>query len=106
MKPWVQKLILQIQQFLQAQAEAGWLEIDQNKPQRVLDYACGNGTVSGVRPKSKPSSPDLTLIKKFRRSSALSPTPRFTVSTSQPRKSSVSTTKPLAYVRLIKPKPE
>jgi hypothetical protein len=49
MKPWVQKLILQIQQFLQAQAKAGWLDIDQNKPQRVLDYACGNGTVSGVR---------------------------------------------------------
>lgn len=48
-EPWVQKLIQQIQHFLQAQAEAGWLDIDQSKPQRILDYACGNGTVSSVR---------------------------------------------------------
>lgn len=47
-KPWVQKLIQQIQQFLHAQAKAGWLDIDQIMPQRVLDYACGNGTVSRV----------------------------------------------------------
>lgn len=48
LEPWVQKLIQQITQLLQAQAEAGWLEIDPSTPQRVLDYACGNGTVSGV----------------------------------------------------------
>jgi hypothetical protein len=63
MKPWVQKLILQIQQFLQAQAKAGWLDIGQNKPQRVLDYACGNGTVSGVRQISNLSYSHLALIK-------------------------------------------
>jgi ubiquinone/menaquinone biosynthesis C-methylase UbiE len=53
MKPWVQKLIQQIQQFLQAQAKAGWLDIDPSKPQRVLDYACGNGTVIRVGPKDQ-----------------------------------------------------
>jgi len=48
LKAWVQKLIQQIQHFLHAQAEAGWLDIDPSKPQKVLDYACGNGKVSGV----------------------------------------------------------
>lgn len=46
-QPWVQNLIRQIQEFLQANYE--WLDIDQTSNQRVLDYACGNGTVSGVR---------------------------------------------------------
>ncbi|KAM0713944.1 hypothetical protein Q7P37_010907 [Cladosporium fusiforme] len=55
-KPWVQKLIQQIQQVLHAQAEAGWLDIDQIMPQRVLDYACGNGTVSRALLKSLPNA--------------------------------------------------
>lgn len=57
LEPWVQKLIQQIQQLLQAQAETGWLEIDQSTPQRVLDYACGNGTVSGVMMNPNPANP-------------------------------------------------
>jgi len=45
-KEWVQKLIRQIQQCLQTNSD--WLGIDRNVSQRVLDYACGNGTVSSV----------------------------------------------------------
>ena len=43
---WVQSLIDQIQQFLQENYE--WLGIEADGSQRVLDYACGNGTVSRV----------------------------------------------------------
>ncbi|KAF2183040.1 S-adenosyl-L-methionine-dependent methyltransferase [Zopfia rhizophila CBS 207.26] len=43
---WVQKLIRQIQHCLQT--NSAWLGIDQSKRQRVLDYACGNGTVSSA----------------------------------------------------------
>lgn len=43
---WVQKLIRQIQHCLQS--NSAWLGIDRSKRQRVLDYACGNGTVSSA----------------------------------------------------------
>lgn len=43
---WVQKLIRQIQHCLQM--NSSWLGINQTEPQRVLDYACGDGTVSTV----------------------------------------------------------
>lgn len=41
---WVQKLLSQIQDCLRQ--NSSWLGIDTSKPQRILDYACGNGTVS------------------------------------------------------------
>jgi len=64
LKPWVQKLIQQIRQSLQAQTEADWVDIDRRKPQRVLDYACGNGTVSGVSIEPDPAGPKVSLIKR------------------------------------------
>lgn len=45
-QPWVQALVKQIQDFLVANAV--WLGIDPEKEQRVLDYACGHGTISLV----------------------------------------------------------
>lgn len=44
---WIKELLRQIRRFLQS--EKSWLGIDENKKQRILDYACGNGTVSSVR---------------------------------------------------------
>ncbi|RYP67899.1 hypothetical protein DL770_008530 [Monosporascus sp. CRB-9-2] len=41
---WVKKLLRQIEDFLQT--ESDWLGVSKSEPQRVLDYACGNGTVS------------------------------------------------------------
>jgi SAM-dependent methyltransferase len=41
---WVQQLIQQTQRHLQQNSV--WLGLDPQKPQRVLDYACGHGTVS------------------------------------------------------------
>ncbi|KAE8396674.1 hypothetical protein BDV23DRAFT_177669 [Aspergillus alliaceus] len=43
---WVQKLLQHIQDFLQVNSD--WFGIDPFLPQRVLDYACGNGTVSSA----------------------------------------------------------
>lgn len=43
---WVKKLLSQIQECLQHNSD--WLGIEADKPQRVLDYACGNGTVTTV----------------------------------------------------------
>ncbi|KAJ9629480.1 hypothetical protein H2203_001854 [Taxawa tesnikishii (nom. ined.)] len=43
---WVQKLIRQIRQCLQT--NSAWLGVAPKKPQRILDYACGNGTVSSA----------------------------------------------------------
>ncbi|KAK0656911.1 S-adenosyl-L-methionine-dependent methyltransferase [Cercophora newfieldiana] len=40
----VQKLLGQIQDALRHHSE--WLGLDASKPQRILDYGCGNGTVS------------------------------------------------------------
>lgn len=47
-QPWVQALVKQVQDYLVANAE--WLGINPEKEQRVLDYACGHGTISLVRP--------------------------------------------------------
>jgi SAM-dependent methyltransferase len=44
--PWVQKLLAQIKGCLEQNSD--WLGIDATKPQRILDYACGNGTVSAA----------------------------------------------------------
>ncbi|TPX07909.1 uncharacterized protein E0L32_010364 [Thyridium curvatum] len=41
---WVQKLLMQIKECLRQNSD--WLGIDPSKPQTILDYACGNGTVS------------------------------------------------------------
>ncbi|KAH8694050.1 S-adenosyl-L-methionine-dependent methyltransferase [Talaromyces proteolyticus] len=46
-EPWIRKLLQQIQICLQMNSD--WLGIDLSRPQRILDYACGNGTVSSVR---------------------------------------------------------
>ncbi|KAL4741679.1 S-adenosyl-L-methionine-dependent methyltransferase [Aspergillus similis] len=43
---WIQKLLGQIQTCLQTNSD--WLGIDPSRPQRILDYACGNGTVSSA----------------------------------------------------------
>ncbi|KAI0126685.1 S-adenosyl-L-methionine-dependent methyltransferase [Xylariales sp. AK1849] len=43
---WIQKLIGHIQHCLRSNTT--WLGIEQSKSQRVLDYACGNGTVSAA----------------------------------------------------------
>ena len=50
-QPWVQAMVKQIQDFLVANAE--WIGIEPSREQRVLDYACGHGTISLVR---RPSS--------------------------------------------------
>ncbi|KAF2160852.1 hypothetical protein M409DRAFT_28732 [Zasmidium cellare ATCC 36951] len=41
---WVQDLIQQLKDFVGA--NHSWLGLDVDKKQRVLDYACGNGTIS------------------------------------------------------------
>jgi hypothetical protein len=51
---WVKKLLDQIKACLKQNSD--WLGIDPSKPQRILDYACGNGTVSAV------SLTDLTTL--------------------------------------------
>lgn len=43
---WVKDLVKKIQVYLQENKE--WLGIDERKEQRVLDYACGHGTISLV----------------------------------------------------------
>ena len=43
---WVQQLIRTIQTYLVD--NHAWVDINPSKAQRVLDYACGHGTVSGV----------------------------------------------------------
>lgn len=43
---WVQKLLKQIANLLQT--NDSWLGIDRSKPVRILDYACGHGTVSSA----------------------------------------------------------
>jgi hypothetical protein len=54
---WVQNLLRQIKDCLRQNSD--WLGIDAAKPQRILDYACGNGTVSAVSTNAipRPSSP-------------------------------------------------
>lgn len=41
---WVQDLIGQLKDFVGS--NHAWLGLDEAKRQRVLDYACGNGTIS------------------------------------------------------------
>ncbi|KAK3691628.1 hypothetical protein LTR37_018507 [Vermiconidia calcicola] len=41
---WVQDLVLKIQAYLQQNVD--WLSIESTKVSRVLDYACGHGTIS------------------------------------------------------------
>lgn len=43
---WVQDLIEELKDFVASNHT--WLGLDANRPQRVLDYACGNGTISEV----------------------------------------------------------
>lgn len=43
---WVQKLLVQIRDCLKQNSDL--LGVDASKPQRILDYACGNGPVSIV----------------------------------------------------------
>ena len=45
--PWIQRLIQKIQDLLLA--NANMLGLDPCKSQKVLDYACGHGTVSSVQ---------------------------------------------------------
>lgn len=51
-QPWVQAMVKQIQDYLVA--NAAWLGIDPSRKQRVLDYACGHGTISLVLRNSAP----------------------------------------------------
>lgn len=47
-QPWVQAMVKQVQDFLVANAD--WLGINPDREgHRVLDYACGHGTISLVR---------------------------------------------------------
>lgn len=45
---WVQDLIQQLKDFVASNHP--WLGLEADKEQRVLDYACGNGTISEVSP--------------------------------------------------------
>lgn len=44
---WVKDLVRNIQVYLQH--NKGWLSLDETAEQRVLDYACGHGTITLVR---------------------------------------------------------
>lgn len=55
-QPWVQAMVSQIQSFLVS--NAAWLGIGPGKKQRVLDYACGHGTISLVSRASSARSLD------------------------------------------------
>jgi ubiquinone/menaquinone biosynthesis C-methylase UbiE len=44
--PWIQRLIAKIQDLLRTNTSI--LALDPSKSQKVLDYACGHGTVSSV----------------------------------------------------------
>lgn len=57
---WVQKLLMQIKECLRQSSD--WLGIDPSKPQKILDYACGNGTVSLVSIDSLHPGPGLQLL--------------------------------------------
>ena len=43
---WVQNLVRQIQDYIVL--NSGWLGIDKSSSKYILDYACGDGTVSKV----------------------------------------------------------
>ncbi|KAK5174182.1 uncharacterized protein LTR77_001262 [Saxophila tyrrhenica] len=43
---WVKDLVQKLQQEIVVLANKGWLGLDDSKSQRVLDYACGHGTIS------------------------------------------------------------
>ena len=45
-KPWVKAMVKQLQDFVVSNAD--WLGFTDGTEQRVLDYACGHGTMSLV----------------------------------------------------------